>query len=687
LVELTSGRSIAIKGFKHELNAYREETVYIYPYMTTALRAGEYAFTEEDFIADLYFTGTAVIDPYSTGTDTYKATKVHILKAVDNDRNMIANDQQDFESQLITEASIDDNGNWELYLPSNLIADDIKAPFTFFTDGKYHRSAGYPVYFSFTMQSQQNPANTMQSRWVRQEIVNKHGKRDIALEAKIRKITIQGNWGTVEGNSAIRTSAGYDVVYADDLDNRIILTVNTANSGIMRDTVKVKKSGGDDLTVVEDELDVVSNPESVFITFKMPDDDVTVSAQFFIPEGNVLVHAADNSSGGYTARQVFVWLDANQDGKPDSDLPVNRGPDGRSDDYVNGGEWKFTLPSEHQAYSGAFLFQFRLTRTGKSDILSRQFPVNVSELASDIDNRISLPVEIRTLVTDTAGKGNITITVPNMRGEDGNLVESPSIASGDYAAVDTDLRVTVIPTGADYLSGLHYAQTGSLNGTPAELYASGDGGKIYAFTMPSYNTTVTAEFRDFAVGDTGPAGGLIFYVEQNGSQVTSQGWKYLEAAPTDALSPYAESGTISWMSLPYSEPGYPQSYYLVDTYSYIGAGKQNTVNMIQAVVTGGGEFLYSYFENGAAKACDIFTYDGYEDWFLPSKDDLAAMYTELKGNSLGNFTNGLYWSSTASDLENAYAIDFSSVENDPNDATETKEKHHEYLYVRPIRAF
>ncbi|MDR0643736.1 MAG: hypothetical protein LBG05_02315, partial [Treponema sp.] len=212
LVELTSGRSITISGFNYALNAYREEAIYIYPYMTTALRVGEYEFSETDFIADLYFTGTTVIDEDSTGTDTYTPKRVFIIKAVDNEGYVIDSDVP-FEERLIAEAEIDEEGNWELYIPSNSIADKIKAPFS--SHGEYQDLSGYPVFFAFEMQSQQHPANTMQSRWVWQEIVNKHGKRDIELKATIRKITVPITWGTVEGGSAVQTNSGYDVVYVE----------------------------------------------------------------------------------------------------------------------------------------------------------------------------------------------------------------------------------------------------------------------------------------------------------------------------------------------------------------------------------------------------------------------------------------------------------------------------------------
>lgn len=41
--------------------------------------------------------------------------------------------------------------------------------------------------------------------------------------------------------------------------------------------------------------------------------------------------------------------------------------------------------------------------------------------------------------------------------------------------------------------------------------------------------------------------------------------------------------------------------------------------------------------------------EGYDDWRLPSKDQLSLMYLNLKKNNDGNFMNGVYWSSSGGD--------------------------------------
>lgn len=49
----------------------------------------------------------------------------------------------------------------------------------------------------------------------------------------------------------------------------------------------------------------------------------------------------------------------------------------------------------------------------------------------------------------------------------------------------------------------------------------------------------------------------------------------------------------------------------------------------------------------AAQACDALVINGFDDWYLPSRDELHYLYGHLQMNSLGNLENGSYWSSTA----------------------------------------
>ena len=68
----------------------------------------------------------------------------------------------------------------------------------------------------------------------------------------------------------------------------------------------------------------------------------------------------------------------------------------------------------------------------------------------------------------------------------------------------------------------------------------------------------------------------------------------------------------------------------------IGTGTQNTIDIEAGCTTAG----------TAADICANLTLGGYSDWFLPSKDELNAMYTNLYLKDYGAFANSSYWSST-----------------------------------------
>jgi hypothetical protein len=127
----------------------------------------------------------------------------------------------------------------------------------------------------------------------------------------------------------------------------------------------------------------------------------------------------------------------------------------------------------------------------------------------------------------------------------------------------------------------------------------------------------------YKIGDTGPAGGLIFY--DKGSN--SGGWQYLEAAPAGT-----EVKTF-WSSENFS----------VDSIlgvRAVGTGKSNTAFIMRQATSRGGGFDW------AAEVCDALTIDGYDDWFLPSQDELHLMYGNLARRGLGEFKAEWYWSST-----------------------------------------
>nr|AGS53961.1 pentapeptide repeat protein [uncultured bacterium contig00151] len=155
--------------------------------------------------------------------------------------------------------------------------------------------------------------------------------------------------------------------------------------------------------------------------------------------------------------------------------------------------------------------------------------------------------------------------------------------------------------------------------------------------------------KTYKPGDRGPAGGIIFYDKGN----NADGWRYLEAAPVD----FKKTG---WGIVD------------VETKTGIGCGKRNT-DLIAAALKSKG------YSGNAAQLCAEYTLNGYNDWFLPSKEELNQLY--INRASVGNMGTSLYWSSSQSDEDKAWFQGFSNAYQNVNS------KMYSLNSVRAIRAF
>ena len=184
----------------------------------------------------------------------------------------------------------------------------------------------------------------------------------------------------------------------------------------------------------------------------------------------------------------------------------------------------------------------------------------------------------------------------------------------------------------------------------------------------------------YKIGDTGPAGGKIFYVE---SGATYPEWKYLEASP-------AELGKCRWAWGTFDELGNEQGAldYIVNGAkgTTIGTGKANT-DAILALLLKPSYPSTEFVTVPAAKAADDYIAGTYDDWFLPSKNELNALYQSKVLTVSGD--EHYYWSSSQHDDPNrnqcAWAQDFGT--SDPGLQTEEAKNHDSRTYVRPIRSF
>jgi uncharacterized protein len=166
--------------------------------------------------------------------------------------------------------------------------------------------------------------------------------------------------------------------------------------------------------------------------------------------------------------------------------------------------------------------------------------------------------------------------------------------------------------------------------------------------------------REYEPGDTGPTGGFIFYKNPNSA---ADGWRYLEAAPVD------QSAGAKWGCFRRALDGARATA--------VGTGKKNTEEMLAACPERG----------SAAELCANYSLNGVRGWFLPSRDELALMYRNLRAAGVADFRdagltdNSTYWSSSQVTADMAHHIDFADAGRDHYDDKDFPRR------VRAIRAF
>ena len=180
-----------------------------------------------------------------------------------------------------------------------------------------------------------------------------------------------------------------------------------------------------------------------------------------------------------------------------------------------------------------------------------------------------------------------------------------------------------------------------------------------------------------SVGDIGPAGGIVFYDKGE----YSDGWRFLEAAPEDIRVVF-EVPTVD-----YTLPGYWQA---TDVYVFgysrtssdgpnlysngttifnssnctgtaVGTGKANTELLASSM----GSIVYSESSGAtktsqyAAKLCADLEYNGFDDWFLPSDEELNLIRKCVKNLSISDREFApypyVYWTSSENNFGSSTA--------------------------------
>jgi hypothetical protein len=260
-----------------------------------------------------------------------------------------------------------------------------------------------------------------------------------------------------------------------------------------------------------------------------------------------------------------------------------------------------------------------------------------------------------TTITDTSGD-NVTVDVIS---NGANIIKvTVKDDWGGEASKTLDLsgsnRSPVISSFAPLSSLIYINNSYTLNVTATD---DDSDGLAYSYSITTgdkitSDITLYAQWtwRTYNLRDTGPSGGWIYYINSNAE---TDGWMYLEAAPEDQDG----GSAITWYNGSYVETG--------ATLTAVGTGQSNTDKIIDVQGTG----IY------AARKCATYSVENngitFDDWYLPSLDELVQMGWNLYGRKyedgtvynpdvstpIGGFTTGVgffYWTSTEYGSDDAY---------------------------------
>jgi len=296
----------------------------------------------------------------------------------------------------------------------------------------------------------------------------------------------------------------------------------------------------------------------------------------------------------------------------------------------------------------------------------------------------SLPVTTQIYVAPVAAATTAPLAAPAFTLSAAAETKTVNTAITGYTISSTGGAIASYAISPSAPAGLTFnTATGILSGTPSSTQSA------TAYTITATNATgsatrtftLTVTAVVYLVGDTGPGGGKIFYVATTpfacGPTLASS-CTYLEAAPAlwfagaaDPTRTWAQSTPVNYQSTRVNNATSPETA----TATGIGWGYRNT----RAIILQGNTDTAT----SAAALADshTVTVSGvvYDDWYLPSKDELYELY--IRRETVGGFSTNRYWSSTETpDGSGArvrfFASDFwlDATKNTP-------------YYVRPVRAF
>ena len=203
---------------------------------------------------------------------------------------------------------------------------------------------------------------------------------------------------------------------------------------------------------------------------------------------------------------------------------------------------------------------------------------------------------------------------------------------------------------------------------------------VFKVTLQSTaNATVSCSLGGTcSVGDTGPGGGKVFYVNLAGfacGVTRSSTCRYSELAPTNW-----DGGVDPQISWAQSTPvDYRSTSLLLN--AGIGYGALNT----KAIIDQGNTNVTSSAAAKAAAYSPVVGGATVNDWYLPSENDWGQVW--IQRNVIGfSASGGNYWSSTSTNSSNGRYFMFAGGTT-PGSASGMTKGTSNQMYVRPARSF